>query len=97
MQLDISLLNKYLSDLDDFRYKNAKKRIHTETIKEIDPEGEQGESGLSFEIYPFPESQIADLYVKLRITTDSYGDNESVCGIEFVKPKEKLIQYFEKI
>lgn len=95
MNLELSILNTILADLDDFRYKNKSKLKQTNVVKEIDGDGEQNESGLSFEVYPFPG--IENLYVKLRITTDSYGDNEAVTGIEFVKPTEKVVTVYEKI
>lgn len=86
-------LNILLSNLE--RIRDRSKRISTQVVKKIDEEGEQGESGLSYEIYPFkPEENI---FIKLTINTDSYGYNEFVNGIQFVSAVEKLQTVYEKI
>lgn len=87
----LKYLNTVLVDLDVFRSKH--KPINVQTIKEIEEGGEQGESGISYEIYKLQY----DLYIKLEINTDSYGYNEFVGGIQFVKPKQKTISVYEKI
>jgi hypothetical protein len=45
------------------------------------------------EIYPFDE----DVYVKLTIRQDSYGENEFIEGIQFVKPQVKQVTDFVTI
>jgi len=90
--LDFKQLNEILSDLSSIRYgSKGFKRVQEKTEYEIRGEGEQGEEGLSYEVYstPYP-----DLYIKLEVKTDSYGYNEHVSGIQFVEPKEKVVQEF---
>jgi len=84
-------LNPILKNLNEFRSKNRNKRIEINRVKTIEEEGEQGMEGLTFEIYPFQD----DVFIKLRITTDSYGYNENVTGIEFVTKTEKTITTYE--
>ncbi len=38
-----------------------------------------------------------DVFVKIRIKTDSYGENESIVGIQFVKPVVKSVTDYEKV
>ena len=82
-------LNEVLKDLNALRWGSNK--ITQQVLKTIDPDGEQGESGLSYEVYKLTD----DLYIKLTIGTDSYGDNEHVTGVEFVQPKQKVVTEFE--
>lgn len=35
------------------------------------------------------------MFLKLYISSDSYGDNESINGVEFVKGKEKTVIVYE--
>ncbi len=90
--MDYKELNEILSDLTSLR-KGQKASV--QVVKKIDEdEGEQGQSGLSYEIYNTP---IDGVYVKLKIETDSYGDDERVTGIQFVKPVKKEITDFEPL
>lgn len=36
-----------------------------------------------------------EVYIKVTVQTDSYGDNELIKGIEFVQPKQTLVTEFE--
>ena len=85
-------LNDCLKNLNSLR--NSGKRIERIIEKELDGEGSQGEEGVSYEVYKLP---IENVFIKLKITTDSYGNNEHVAGIEFVTPKEKTITSYEPI
>lgn len=84
-------LNEALRDLAALRRKS---RIERTVVKELDGEGDQGESGLSYEVCSTP---IEGLFVKLTINTDSYGDNEFVAGVEFVQPIQKTVTNYEPI
>lgn len=91
MKVELSEVNKILEDFTTIRssYRgNGLTKVATEIVKTIDDnyEGSEGETGLSYEIY-----QSGDLYIKVKIETDSYGDNENITGIQFVEPREKLI------
>lgn len=99
--MDYKKLNKYLGNLNTIRSSYSRKSlegvelIDQETINEIvDEDGSEGEYGLSFEVYKLP---FDNLHVRLKITTDSYGNNEQVTGIEFVTPIQKTVTKFEAI
>jgi len=89
--MNYKILNEALKDLCKLR---RGKTEFTEVINEIDGEGDQGEEGLSYEVYKLSGT---DIYIKLEVRTDSYGDNESITGIQFVQPTEKLVKVFETI
>jgi hypothetical protein len=90
--MDFKQLNELLKDLHELR--NSKNLISQDVIHKIDGEGDMGEEGVSFEVYKIP---VDNLYIRLKITTDSYGDNEQISGIEFVQPIEKTIQTFQAV
>lgn len=90
--MDFKQLNELLKDLS--RIRNNNEQISKDVIHTIEDEGNQGDEGVSYEVYKIPYD---NLYVRLTIKTDSYGDNEYVSGIEFVQPIEKTIQTFESI
>lgn len=93
MNMDFTEINKVLSDLRGFRSKNYKKKVEEKVVKKInDYDGEQGEEGLWFEIYP---TEMEGVFVKLEIRTDSYGSNEFVNGASFVTPQQKTITVYE--
>lgn len=92
--MNVEKLNEVLSDLEGFRNSNV--AVHTDVANEIDNsygEGIQGEEGLSFEV--FETDGLDGYFVKLEIRTDSYGDNERISGVQFVKPKEKTVVVYE--
>ena len=89
--MNLTKINEVLRDLNKLR--NSGKTVEVEVVKKIDGE-EQGEEGLSYEVYKLPED---NLYVKLKITTDSYGEDERISGLEFVQPKEVTITQFKAI
>lgn len=90
--MDFKQLNELLKDLRQIR--KAQNLVTKDVIHQIDGEGNQGDEGVSFEVYKLPYD---NMHVRLKITTDSYGDNESISGIEFVQPIEKTIKTFEAI
>ena len=86
-------LNDFLKDFYSLR--NSGKRVTKVVEKEItDPNGQQGEEGVSYEVYKLP---IEGVFLKLKITTNSNGDDERVAGAEFVTPKEKTVISYEPI
>lgn len=84
-------LNEKLKDLRKIRYG---KPVHTEVVNSINGGySDQGEEGLSYEVYDIGLED--GLFLKLTITIDSYGDSEKISGIEFVRGKEKTITVYE--
>lgn len=92
--MDFTEINKILSDLRGFRSSNRSNKISENVVKKIntDYDGEQGEEGLSFEVY---KTQIEGVFVKLEIRTDSYGYNDFVNGATFVREVEKTVKVYE--
>ncbi len=50
---------------------------------------------VTYEVYKAPFGD--DLYIKLKLRTDSYGENEYVSGLQFVKQVTKNVTGFESI
>lgn len=92
--MDYIKINAITKDLDEYIYNNRNNVVSTDTEKEIQGEGEQGEEGVRFEVFKVDGLEGAT-HVKIRITTDSYGDNEKAVGAEFVSAKEKTVLVYE--
>ena len=82
--MDYTLLNEKLKVLSSLR--RGKPVFKTNT------NGEEGDQTWE-EVYQFTP----DIFVKLTIEVDSYGENEYIKGIQFVKPIIKTITDFESI
>ena len=81
--MDFELINKHLKNISQLR-----------NSKEI--EGDYGDQGESNEIYEVYDIGLSDgLFVKIRLGSDSYGYNETVDGVEFVRGKEKKVTVYE--
>lgn len=95
MSLSISQLNKMFQDFNNLR--NSGKRVERTVVKDLSSyeDGSQGDSNESYEVYPVEGEK--DLFIKLQIGSDSYGYNEFVVGMQFVRPTEKLVTLFEPI
>lgn len=90
--MNLNKLNELFSDFKKLRKSGYKQS--TEVIRAIQDEGIMGDEGISYEIYQIPNFEFL---IKLKIVTDSYGNNESVAGIEFGISVEKVIKGFEPI
>jgi len=94
--MDYKQFNEKFKDLETFRRTNRSALVEKITEYEIDNsygEGEQGAVGIFHEIYPWD----GEVFLKLTFNTDSYGDNEFVNGIQFVKPVQKMVSSFESV
>lgn len=89
--MDYKKLNEMLIDLRRLRRQTPIEKL---VVKELYGEGSQGDSNEIYEVYPIDGS---DLFIKLRISSDSYGDNEFVDGIQFVQPTQKTVTNYEPI
>lgn len=77
--MDYTKLNAKLANLGSLRRGSP--------VAKTNPEDE----GSSWtEVYPFDE----DVYIKFTIRQDSYGENEFIEGIQFVKPQVKQVTDF---
>jgi len=79
--MDYKKINEALRDISAIRNKKA-----VETVKT--------DEDTTDEVYP---SEIEDVFIKLTVTTDSYGDNEKITSIQFVSPVTKNITNYEPI
>jgi hypothetical protein len=90
--MDYKKLNEILGSLRALRRKQTP--VETIVVNELAGEGSQGEENEIYEVYSIPDS---DMFIKLRISSDSYGDNEFIDGITFVKPQQKTVTNYEPI
>lgn len=89
--MDYKKLNNLLKDIEYTR-RNSK-AMNITIVKKID-EPEQVEEGISYEIY---DIGCEDMLLRLELHTDSYGDNERLVGIQFVKGVQKMAIVYEEI
>lgn len=92
--MDYAKFNQLFKEgFNTFRYKNERKRVGIDVVHQVDEEGEQGESNEIYEIY---DMGLGDgMFIKLQISYDSYGENEFVDGVQFVKAREKTVTVYE--
>lgn len=89
--MDYKKLNEKLKSLNEIRYGSI---VSRQVISNVDPDHpSQGKEGEEVEVYDIglPDG----MFLMLTINTDSYGDNERVSGIQFVKAKEKKVLVYE--
>ncbi len=92
-----SILLKDLQDLlkNKDKYFQSEQKGHTGIPNTYD-EGEQGEYNKIFKYYKHPGLPVG-IFMRETWNTDSYGSNEAIVSVEFVKGKEKQITVFEPI
>ena len=62
--------------------------------REEDRDYTEGVEGIHYEIY---KTETEGVFLKMQINTDSYGEDSYILGLQFVKPKEQIVQIFETI
>jgi hypothetical protein len=75
--------------------KETKYKYKVNTIKGDTELYEEGYNE-TFEFYQHPEMP-KNIFMKITIRTDSYGDNDFIHEIQFVEGKEKTITVYEPI
>ncbi len=92
--MDYKALNEVLSNINHFR--RTFTRVDLIDISKVDESYPiQGHVGEVHEIYEMPGTD--DAFIKFIFVTDSYGSNEYLSGIQFVKPATKTITTYETI
>lgn len=95
MQLDLKKVNEILKDLNKLIWNDHPNYTLIETLNGFHHDYEvQGDpkSGIT-KIY---DVGLDDVKLKVVIESDSYGDNESITAIAFVKPQNVTVtQYVE--
>lgn len=98
--MELTNINKLLENLDspssEYLTFVSKEKGHQgvsdNSYRQNGVEGEYDEYSLVYKVIGFEE-----LYLKITKQTDSYGDNDSIVGIQFVMPKEVKITVFDNI
>lgn len=94
--MDYKHFNNQFNNLTSFRHTNSSKMIERITEYEMNDsygDGRQGETNIYHEIYPWVDG----MFIRLTINTDSYGSNEFINGVTFVKPIAKTVTSFEPL
>jgi hypothetical protein len=100
MQFSLEKLNRILTNLhypsEDVLEYVQKDEIHMGVSgSSYGDDGVQGESDNYAKIYKIVGED--DLYLKVEFETDSYGSNDGVVGVQFVRPIKKTIIGFEPV
>ena len=82
----IEVLNKKFSSVRNFAYNEA-------IVTERDNSNGYEDSSTEVKVCKLSE----ELFIKFKITSDSYGDNEQITSIQFVKPKVVTVTHFEPV
>lgn len=99
--MELENVNKILEDLNhpskELLEFVSKDRGHSGVSVNTYPgrDGVEGENDQYYMIYKV--KSVDDLYLKIEFRTDSYGENDSIVGCQFVVPKEQKITVFESI
>lgn len=90
-----SKIQEALKNIDSLRTGNRFEKVVEENDNYLSSQGgeSQGEYDTITEVYKIDEN----VYIKLVLHTDSYGDNESIVSIQIVKPFIKQVQDFVEI
>lgn len=94
MEINYKQINEILSNLNSYSLDKKFKKVQDQTPDNYHEEKNQGEEGQRTVVY---DVKLEGVYLKVTYVTDSYGDNETVGGIEFVKPQTKQVVVFETI
>lgn len=92
MNLTIEQVNDVLSDLSKHSLQRKYSLVLEQEPGDYYEEKYDGNESKKTEIYKLG---IDDLHLKLERQTDSYGDNESLVSIKFVRPIVKQVTDFE--
>lgn len=90
--MKIEEVNEILSGLTEYELSNKYSKISESQPDNYYSEKYDGDNSEKIIIYRLG---IEDWHLKLTLRTDSYGDNEIVAGVRFVKPIIKQVTDFE--
>lgn len=84
-----------IKNISELRYGTKYRRVAETNDEKLSghEDGWQGESNTLTEVYHIA----GELYVKVTLKTDSYGDNEAISGISLVSPIVKQVQDFVEV
>ncbi len=89
----IEIINKALKDIYTLRFNSKYKKVSSSKTDNCNNGyGSQGEYDEIQEVY---DLNYEGLFLKLTLTTDSYGNNETISSIQLVKPTTKTVTVYE--
>lgn len=87
-------INEVLADLSEYRLSGLYTKIETTQSSDYYSEKDQGEVGTKEIIYKL---DFDDLHLKVLYISDSYGENETIKSVQFVKAVKKEITVYEPV
>lgn len=90
MSMNYTKLNNSLKDLTDIKLR----KISSFKPEDYDNEKNDGQTSERIDIYDLEQD---DLFLKVVITSDSYGDEKGITSIQFVKPIIKSITDYQSV
>lgn len=85
--MDYKLINEILKDLSRIQYSNEFSVV-------TDSSNIEGDYEEFIRVYRYKDT---DIFIKITTSTDSYGYNEGIRSVQFVKPVVKQVTDFETI
>ena len=100
--MNFKIINEILKDTylltNEFTKKPKYLQFVTrEDVHQMDGSESQGDYNEYFIVWEIKDPNFKDIFLKVTIQTDSYGDNEFVYGIEFTKATKKTVLSYEPI
>ena len=88
---DYKLINEVLANLDEYSLGKRYAVVAEEKDRDFGTELDQGETSKKHIVFKLP---MDDLYLKVTVISDSYGDREWVSSVQFTRPVIKTVQEF---
>lgn len=93
--MDYKKINDILADLSERGLEKKFKQVSSETPRNYWNEKSEGGEDVRTEVYEIDKAE--NIFLKIQRRTDSYGDNETLCSITFVKPIEVKVTVYEPV
>lgn len=91
-QISIKAFNEVMNNKRKFKTQEINGHIGVTDYVQ----GNQGEYNEKFIFYKHPDFP-EGVFLRETLTTDSYGENESITKVELVEGKEKTVTIFEPV
>ena len=92
--MSLKVINEALGDINNLRYCKKFAKVASETIDNLRGYERQGEYNEVIEIY---DLKVDNLFIKLTLRTDSYGEDEKIYSVQIVAPVVKTVTDYEPI
>lgn len=87
-------INEVLKDLNGWNLSKKYTKVSENVPEDFSQEKSQGDTSVKSIVYKL---DFDDLYLRVDIESDSYGEGETLTSVQFVKPVQKTITDFEAI